>query len=115
MILSLTTMLKFAFVKFAVLGAIFLLLQITDVATHATGEPVPIHDVWFLLLVSWGVFSAITAGMPEPTVPKDGDIRPPKMTDSDGYLWAYRTMHILSQNGTSYFKNKTEFPKPPAA
>lgn len=61
---------------------------------------VPLQDPWFDAFAGFYVFSAITSGMPEPD---------PK-TSSFGYVWLYRSCHILSANGTAYFiaKNKWE-------
>jgi hypothetical protein len=56
---------------------------------------IPFQDPWFDVAVFMYVFSGITAGMPEPT-----------SKSSFFYVWAYRTFHILSANGTDYFVHK---------
>ena len=58
------------------------------------------HSVWFFVFIIWYFFSAITAGMPEPTI-----------ESSPWYVWAYRTFHILAASGTSYFQNKMYWPR----
>lgn len=65
----------------------------------ATPSDVPVHDPWFWIFVLWWFFSCIASGMPEPT-----------SQNSDTYLWAYRSMHLMAASGTSYFRNKLDLP-----
>ena len=68
------------------------------------GFDVPLRDPWFVVFVTWWVFSAVTAGMPEPeSILENGRT----FLASPLYLWAYRTMHIMSQSGTSYFGHRS--------
>ncbi len=57
------------------------------------------RDPWFQLLLGYVVFCAIVSGMPEPDE-KSGP----------GYIWAYRSGHLLAMMGTSYFQNKHLWP-----
>lgn len=62
----------------------------------ATG--LPVSNPWFDISISLWVFSAITGGMPEP------DER-----SSFGYIWLYRTFHLLSATGTAYFIHRNKW------
>jgi hypothetical protein len=69
---------------------------VSGVATLAlSGTGVPIQDPWFDAFSLYYVFSAFTAGMPEPDA-----------KSSFFYIWMYRSLHILSANGTAYFAHK---------
>lgn len=57
------------------------------------------HSPWFFVFIGWYVFSAMVSGMPEPTA-----------DSSPWYIWAYRSFHILSASGTSFFQNKIYWP-----
>lgn len=57
------------------------------------------HSPWFFVFIGWYVFSALVSGMPEPT-----------HDSSPWYIWAYRSFHILSASGTSFFQNKIYWP-----
>lgn len=54
---------------------------------------------WFFVFIGWYVFSALVSGMPEP-----------ERESSPWYIWAYRSFHILSASGTSFFQNKMYWP-----
>ena len=56
----------------------------------------PVHDPWFDMLIFYLIFKIITGGMPEPTD-----------KSSDGYVWAYRSFHMLALIPTRYFANKS--------
>lgn len=73
--------------KLGVLGAFLF--------TLADTSGIPVGNPWFDFSVGYFVFSAVAAGMPEP-----------EQTSSFGYIWMYRTFHILSANGTAYFMHK---------
>ena len=71
-------------------------------------QDVPIHNPWFVVFVVWWIFSSITTGMPEPENRGVGESR--GLFSSPFYLWAYRTMHIMTQSGTSYFGSRRIWP-----
>jgi len=56
----------------------------------------PIHNPWFDILITYVLFKIMVSGMPEPTE-----------KSSDGYVWAYRSMHMLALIPTRYFANKS--------
>lgn len=60
-------------------------------------------DPWFWAVIAYMIFSAIVSGMPEP-----------EKTDSKGYVWLYRSAHLLAQMGTSYFQHRDLWPNKPA-
>ncbi len=64
-------------------------------ATSPTSPGIPINDPWFIVFVVWNLFSALTSGMPEPDE-----------ESSFGYIWLFRSCHILSAQGTAYFIHK---------
>lgn len=93
---------------FAVLVTLFVAVVWGQSVTHAQGNETPFMElvpgsrsVWFFVFIGWYVFSAITSGMPEPT-----------KESSPWYIWAYRSFHILSANGTSFFQNKLYWADP---
>ncbi len=59
---------------------------------------IPIHDPWFCVFVGWSLFSAVVSGMPEP-----------ERKSAFGYIWLYRSCHILSSQGTAYFAHKDKW------
>lgn len=79
-------------IKLAILG-------LAIVIPAAISGTIPITDPWFDITLCWWVFSAVTSGMPEP----DQD-------SSFGYIWLYRTSHILSSQGTAYFAHRGQWP-----
>lgn len=92
---------------FVALVTLFVAVVWGQSATHAQSNDAPFMDLvpgsrstWFFVFVGWYVFSAITSGMPEPT-----------QESSPGYIWAYRTLHLLAASGTSFFQNKTHWGK----
>jgi hypothetical protein len=73
-------------------GMIKLVTFTGALVTGVMSMNVPLADPWFDLFLGFYIFSAITSGMPEPT-----------QESSFGYIWMYRSFHILSANGTAYF------------
>ena len=67
----------------------------------ANSTGLPVNNPWFDISIMLWVFSAITGGMPEPEERKLGD--PASIRNSFGYIWLYRTFHLLSATGTAYF------------
>src|SRR5579862_2288714 len=53
---------------------------------------IPVDNPWFDIAIFLWVFSAVVGGMPEPE--EDSNF---------WYIWAYRTLHLLSATGTAYF------------
>lgn len=51
------------------------------------------HHVGFEVLIAWFIFSAVVSGMP--------DISD---TDSKGYKWAYKSLHILAADFSQFFR-----------
>ena len=64
----------------------------------ANSTGLPVQNPWFDISILLWVFSAVTGGMPEP------DIK-----SSFGYIWMYRTFHLLSATGTAYFIHKNKW------
>lgn len=56
----------------------------------------PVHDPWFDILMIYLLFKILTGGMPEPTE-----------KSTDGYIWAFRSFHMLALIPTRYFANKS--------
>lgn len=58
----------------------------------------PVNNPWFDISILLWVSSAVVSGMPEP-----------EEDSSFWYIWAYRTMHLLSASGTAYFMHKNRW------
>lgn len=90
-----------------IIGAIFQKVlpaqQATASVQYETGSLYDIvpstHTPWFFIFIGWYIFSAMVSGMPEP-----------EQDSSPWYIWAYRSFHILSASGTSFFQNKIYWP-----
>ena len=52
------------------------------------------QDPWFWIMVGAWFLSSLVSGMPEPA-----------KGDSPGYIWMYRSLHIIVASGTSYFQH----------
>ena len=71
------------------------LLSVADITVG-----LPVRNPWFDISVLLYIFSAITSGMPEPDE-----------HSSLGYIWMFRTFHVLSANGTAYFIHRQQWAK----
>lgn len=85
-------------VKFTALGAMKLTALVGAIVTTAVVEGVPLQNPWFDAFAVFYIFSAITSGMPDPD-----------QNSSFGYIWLYRSAHILSANGTAYFIHRNKW------
>jgi hypothetical protein len=56
----------------------------------------PIQDPWFDLVVFYVFLKILVSGMPEPTI-----------KSSDGYIWMYRSLHMMAMIPSRYFINKS--------
>ena len=57
-------------------------------------------DPWFWILVAGWLFSCIVSGMPEPD-----------RNSSPWYVWAYRSLRLITASGTAYFQHRSMWPE----
>jgi hypothetical protein len=85
-------------VKLTAVGVMKITALLGTVVTTALMVGVPLQDPWFDAFTAFYIFSAITSGMPDPD-----------KNSSFGYVWLYRSAHILSANGTAYFIHRNKW------
>jgi hypothetical protein len=92
------TLLTVGVIKVSLAMALKVGALVVLIASTAVVAGVPLDNPWFDVFSVYYLFSAVTSGMPEPDE-----------KSSFGYIWMYRSCHILAANGTTYFANKSKW------